>query len=87
MIYVLYRPNSEHERTTLEYVERLKKQGISEESIELIDMQTRIGVAKAELYDIVRFPGMVAVRGDGSLLKSWQSNLPLLDEVEYYTRQ
>ena len=40
----------------------------------------------ASLYDIMNYPAILALRDDGSILKTWEGDeLPLMDEVAYYT--
>jgi hypothetical protein len=40
----------------------------------------------AKLYDIVRYPAILAVANDGSLQKMWQDMpWPLMDEVAAYS--
>ncbi len=53
--------------------------------IEVLSLETREGADLARLYDVVAYPAIVAVRGDGQLLRLWQGAvLPLIDEVSYY---
>lgn len=52
---------------------------------ELLNIDSREGTDLAKLYDIVSYPGIVALQDDGSFLMLWQGEtLPLFDEVAGY---
>lgn len=83
-VVILYQSNSEHERKVLEYAHdfRLAQQ---DRKVELIDLNTREGAAMAQLYDVVSYPAIMALAGDGKMLQLWQGQeLPLMNEVAYY---
>lgn len=84
MVTVLYRPNSEHERATMEFVRRLKDEQQIE--VKLIDVDSREAAPLLELYDVARYPGIVVTKGDGTPLQTWQGELPLISEVAYFAR-
>jgi len=53
--------------------------------MEVLDVDSRDGMATASLYDVMRYPAILTLRDDGSVLKSWEGEqLPLMDEVAYY---
>lgn len=53
--------------------------------IELTSLDTREGVAMASLYDITRYPALIALRDTGEMLAMWQGEqLPLMNEVAAY---
>jgi hypothetical protein len=80
---IFYRPNSDHERTVQEYVRDFAKHTGKE--IPLVDVNSRDGAAKAELYDIMKFPAILAVDDQGQMLQVWDDDLlPRFDEVSYY---
>lgn len=82
---VIYRPNSEHARTTESFIEDFQDRH-EEARLEVLNVDSREGSATASLYDIMQYPAILAVREDGSLMRSWEGNaLPLMDEVAYYT--
>lgn len=81
--YILYRPNSEQERTVTDFVRDFTQQ--TQKEIELISLDTREGSEKARLYDIVRYPAVFVVDEAGSLLKFWQGEMPLINELSYFT--
>lgn len=83
---ILYKPNSEHDTPVQGYVrEFLQRTG---KSLDLIDAESREGISKASLYDILQFPALVAVRDNGELLQSWTEfeKWPTMNELTYYTR-
>ncbi len=79
----MYRPNSEHERKVIDFVHDFTKRTQSE--IELVSLDTVEGSYKARLYDIVRYPAVVAVNEAGVLQRLWQGDLPLINELSYFT--
>jgi hypothetical protein len=82
---VLYRPNSEHARTIEEFVREFKMR-YHAEYLQMLNVDTRDGIATAALYDIVQYPAIVIIRSDGSVQKIWQGpDLPLIDEVVSYS--
>jgi hypothetical protein len=83
-LLILYRPRSEHassvESFVHDYQSRYEVRGL-----EVVDADSRDGNATATLYDVMRYPAILALREDGSILHSWEGDsLPLLDEVAYY---
>lgn len=83
-VRILYHPNSDHARMVEEYAADFHR--IKGEIIELLSLETREGADLARLYDIVRYPAVIATRDNGELLKHWEgSELPLMDEVAAYS--
>lgn len=82
---ILYRPNSEHARRVEEFVHDFVH-GDPHRKIDLLDVDSPDGVAKCTLYSIIMYPSVVAIRDDGSLLKSWSGELPLMEELSFYTQ-
>lgn len=83
-LVILYRPKSEHARP-IETFMRDFTHRYGDIKLEVIDVDSREGAALCSLYDIMRYPGILAMAGDGSLLKHWEGEeLPLMDEVASY---
>jgi hypothetical protein len=84
-LVVLYRPESEYSRIVEEFVANYKRWHDGDK-VEIINYDSREGTATASLYDVMTQPAILALREDGSVLKSWEGNsLPLMDEVAAYT--
>ena len=82
-IAVLYHSQSEQERKVLEFQHDYNRR--TGRDISLMDLNTRDGWSLASLYDIVKYPAVLAMGNDGSLLQSWQGEqLPLMNDVMYY---
>jgi hypothetical protein len=81
--FMLYRPNSEHERSVIEFYHDFTKQ--TQRNLELVDLNTRDGDDKAKLYGVVQYPAVIAIDDDGRMLKMWQGKLPLINELSYFT--
>ncbi len=80
---MLYRPNSEDSRRVEEYIHDFRR--TQRKDIDLINLNTREGVATASMYDIVRNPSLLILRDDGQLVKFWQDEqFPLMNELASY---
>ncbi len=87
-VYVLYRPNSEYSRQVEEYVYEFRRREHGRR-VELVDLDTREGAAMASLYDVVRYPAILATADDGRALKVWQGTEevpPTMNDLAYYAR-
>lgn len=84
-VVILYRPNSEFARRVEEYAHDIER--LHNITPELMDVDTREGMAMTSLYDIMSFPAVVATRDTGELLQHWVGEqLPLMGEVAAYVR-
>jgi hypothetical protein len=84
-LVVLYRPESEFARSVEEFVRDYQRTHAGDK-LELVNYDSRDGTATASLYDIMQQPAILALREDGSVLKTWEGgSLPLMDEVASYT--
>lgn len=87
-VVILYHPNSEHERTVLDYVRDYRMFKGQDKNIELRSLETVEGAKTAKLYDVVRYPAVLALADDGHMLKLWQEELmPLMNELDSYSGQ
>lgn len=85
-VLILYRPESEHARAVDEFTHEFERRHVGKK-VELINLSTREGAAMASLYDIVRYPAILATTDDGQLLNFWQGEqLPLMNEVAAYAQ-
>lgn len=82
---VIYRQRSEHRQTVEEFIRQFKAQH-PDAKMEILDVDQREGIATASLYDIIRYPAILALRDDGSAVQVWQGTeeMPRLDDVIYY---
>jgi hypothetical protein len=84
-IVILYHPESDHSRTVEEYTHDFMRRN-PEVKMESLSVDTLIGARTAELYDIMQYPSMIALRDDNSMAKSWVGlPLPLMNEVAYFS--
>ena len=83
-VLVLYRPNSDHGRVVEEFIHNFQSQH-RDERLEVLNIDSRDGSATASLYDVMQYPAILVLQGDGYLHKVWQgTQLPLIDEVVAY---
>lgn len=86
-LLILYKPRSEHAHTVAAFVHDFQANHDTAARIELVDADSREGIATGILYDIMQYPALLVLRNDGSVLKSWEGDaMPLMDEVAYYAQ-
>jgi hypothetical protein len=84
-VLVLYRPNSEHGRLTEEFIHDYKAR-YQDSVLEVLNIDTREGIAMATLYDVLQYPAILVLQSNGSVQKIWEgSALPRFDDVASYT--
>ncbi len=85
-VVVLYHPKSEHGGKVEDYARDYKNLHRDEHrELELLSLETREGADLAKLYDVVRYPAVLALADDGHLQNGWQGGeLPLLRDLDYY---
>lgn len=80
---MLYRPNAEFARMVEDYARDFEHS--KSKQIELVSLDTQEGAHMAELYGIVQYPALLAIREDSQLLKHWEGEfLPTMNEVAGY---
>jgi hypothetical protein len=85
-LVILYRPESEHGRVIEDFIREYQFRNSSRQ-LEVVNVDTREGIATATLYDIMQYPAIMVLQNDGQVQKMWQGNeLPMIDEVASYTR-
>ncbi len=83
-VVILYHANSEHTRVVEDYVRHFQRRS-PESTVELLDLETQAGADAANLYGVVQYPAILALRSDGQVLNQWEGEpLPLMDEVAAY---
>lgn len=83
-VVILYRPDSEFARAVETFIHDFKARNPGVH-VDVLNVDSREGIALASLYDIMRYPAILAMAHDGSLLKYWEgSELPLMNEVASY---
>lgn len=83
-VVVLYRPESEHARGVETFLRDFKLRNPAA-TVDVFNVDERDGIALCGLYDIMRYPAILVVSEDGSLLKLWNDDLlPMIDEVASY---
>jgi hypothetical protein len=85
-VAVLYRSSSEHERQVLDFEREFER--FTGHTLDMLDVNTRDGSAMANLYDILKYPAVIAVSNEGRVQQVWDvdNGMPLINEVSYYSR-
>lgn len=82
---ILYHPKSDHGGRVEDYAHEYHRFH-DDRQLELISLETRQGWDMAKLYDVTRYPAVLAIAQDGSLQKIWQDDqLPLMRELDTYS--
>lgn len=85
-VVILYRPRSNGRREIETFIHDFQSR-YEDSHLEILDVDNRDGIAMATLYDVMSYPAILALRDDGSVLKSWEGEaLPLMDDVAYYAQ-
>ncbi len=80
-VVCVYRDNQDYTRSVDEWLENVRRQTGRE--IETMDPDR--DSAFCEAYDIVEYPTIIAIGGNGEVRASWKGReLPLINEVLYY---
>lgn len=83
-VLILYRPQSEHGRQVEEFIHDFQRRH-DNRHLEILNVDSRDGIATATLYDVMEYPAILVIQDDGIIQKSWAgSSLPLMDEVAAY---
>ena len=85
-VVILYRPNSETERSVQEYVREFSRE--TGKAITLVDSDSIQGIDMARLYDIMRFPCIIVFKDDGTFIESWpdREKWPTISELSFYNQ-
>lgn len=85
-VLIFYRRNSETGRQVDEFVHDFAKR-YPESELTLLDVDSVQGSQQADVYDVVDYPTVIAITNDGGTLQRWATGqLPLMNEVAYYTQ-
>jgi hypothetical protein len=86
-VAIYYRPNSEQGRMVEDFVHESGRI-YPDSEIKLVDIDSKEGSSLADVYDIVKYPTVIAASDDGHELQRWDNDvLPLMSEVAYYANQ
>ena len=80
-VVMVCRDGMDYSRVAFSWAEDFKKRTGRE--VEILDPDKEVGFC--ESYDIVEYPTILVLDGDGVVLNSWRGTMmPLFDEVVYY---
>lgn len=81
-VICIYRDNEDYTRSVEEWLENFRR--VTGKEIETMNPDENTNFC--ETYDIVEYPSILALGNAGEVLNLWRGqNLPLLNEVSYYT--
>jgi hypothetical protein len=84
-VIILYRPDSEYARKVETFLHDFNAK-YGDGKLEVMDVDSREGIATSSLYDVMQFPAVLALNDQGAILKGWEGDsLPQIDEVAFYT--
>jgi hypothetical protein len=80
---LFYRPNSEHATTVESYLRDFTAR--TGKQLPTVDVDSREGIEQCRLYEVVRYPTIVAIDSQGQELQRWDGEmLPQISEISYY---
>lgn len=87
-VIILYRPNSEHARKTEEYITDFERFHPGQ-MLESLNIDSQEGADTAQLYGVMVYPAVLALKDDGQMQQMWEGidKLPLMNDLIYYARQ
>lgn len=84
-VVVLYHQKSEQEGLVQDFARDYRR--FKNKKLELLSLESVKGADLAVLYGVTIYPAILAISDDGSLQRLWQGiPLPLMDELDYYTK-
>ncbi len=85
---MIYRPQSEFARRVEEYITDFERTHPGLE-IEAVNIDSIQGAKTAELYTIMQYPAILALKDDGQVQQQWEGmdKLPLMNDLAYYAQQ
>lgn len=84
-VVVVYKPLSEHRMAVETFMADVKRQ--SGHDLETLNPETREGDSFCKLYDIIEYPSIVVLAGDGIMQDMWRGlPLPTVNEVIMYVQ-
>jgi hypothetical protein len=84
-LIILYHPAGEFVGLAEDYKRDFENR-YQDRKFEMLSLESVEGAEMAKLYDVVRYPAILSIAGDGSLQKLWQDQpWPLMDEVYAYS--
>lgn len=85
-VMILYHPDDEFAGIAEGFARDYHRRNQDRPEIELVSLDTVEGSELVKLYNVVRYPAMLAIADDGGLQKLWQDlPWPLMDEILAYT--
>lgn len=82
-IVCVWREHSDYARMMEEWLQEFERR--TGQEIESLDPDTPAGESFCRAYDVVEYPTLVAVDGNGGALAMWRGKgLPTFDEVAYW---
>lgn len=85
-VVILYKPISELASSVEAYAREFERQ--TGRTLELIDFESKEGIALAGVHDILRQPTLLALREDHGLIEAWQDrdSWPTMSELSAYAK-
>lgn len=83
---VVTRDNTDYSRSVETFLTDFSRQ--TGRQLEVIDPDTLDGQSFCQTYDIVQYPTIIALSGDGQMQSIWAGpSLPTISEVSFYASQ
>lgn len=85
MVMIFTRDDTDYARRVTEFLHDFERR--TSRVLTTVNPDSADGAARAQVYDIVEYPTIIATAEDGRLLAQWRGlPLPTIDEVSYYVQ-
>lgn len=86
-VVILYKPVSEFATSVEAYAHEFERE--TSHKLELLDIESKEGIALATVHDILRDPVVLAIRDDQSLIELWpeRDSWPTVSELSAYIQR
>lgn len=82
---IVWKDNTDYARSIIDWKREFDVRTGKE--IEDVDPDTREGASFAKLYDVLKYPTILALSDDGREMQRWDGEfLPKIDDVSFYAR-
>ena len=84
-VKIIYKQQMDYTRAVEDWLRDFERR--TGKTIETMDPESREGVMFCRTYDILEFPSIVALDGEGAVQNIWRgAMLPTINEVSYYVQ-
>lgn len=80
--YFFYRPNTDAYLSIDTFFKSLSE--FQKSKLQVFSVDTPEGDRLSKLYQVMSYPSVIVAQNDGSLIKIWHGELPIIDDLAVY---